>query len=531
MIEKATNVKTEIIDGKAIVIRSGGDERLSEVLRIMQDQAFRQSDGSVAVRWTLDNMKVLRNIGYAGYETPSPIHRNYKWPGIFKPMRHQRTTAEFLTMNKRAYVFNEQGTGKTASAIWASHWLMENKKINRVLIICPVSVMKAAWFNDLGQIIFHVPVDIAYGNRVHRQNVIRSNAKYVIINYDAVSGMRDELINGKFDLIICDEATYVKNDKTERSKSIMSLVNPNTWVWMMTGTPIAQSPLDSYGLARICRSETVPKSRMQYQAMLMEKVSTFKWIAKPDAIDKVRDILQPAIRFTKEDCLDLPERTYVTRDVEMTKEQRTYYEKMRKESLIMLSATEVTAVNAGVLLNKLLQIASGSVYATDGSIVEFDAKVRLDAMMEIIDNAAHKVLVFASFKHSVNVIANRLDQEGVSYECIGGSTTGTKRAAIIDSFQKSKSPRVLIIQPKAASHGITLHAADTVIWFSPTLSAETYLQANDRVHRNGQKNPCTVVHLVGSPVEERLYKKLQSNIDSQDSLLSMYKEIIGGPID
>lgn len=519
-------LKPEIIQNKALVVR-GEPEKISEVLRIFQDQAFKV-DGGVAVRWALENMMVLRNLGFHSTVTPSPIFRNYTWPGTYEPMDHQRVTAEFLTMNKRCYLFNEQGTGKTASGVWASHWLLQNNKINRVLIICPLSVVKAAWLNDMSQILMGVQTDVALGTKDQRKKVIQSDAKYVVINYDAVVTMQKDLAAGGFDLIICDEATYVKNDNTRRAKAIRSLVGPDTWVWMMTGTPIAQSPLDAYGIARVCRPETVPKSMTAFKTMIMDKVASFKWIPKPEATSMVRGILQPAIRFTKEQCLDLPEKLYATLEIEMTKEQSVYYEKMRREQMLSLASGEVTAVNAGVLLNKLLQIASGSVYTTDGGVVTFDAKSRLDEMMELVHGSSHKVLIFATYKHSVSVITDRLDEEGVTYDCIGGGTSGNRRAEIIERFQKEAHPKVCVIQPRAASHGVTLHRADTIIWYNPTLSAETYLQANDRIHRKGQKNPCTIYHLVGSPVEEKLYKRLRHNIDHQDDLLSLYKEVMEG---
>ena len=167
-------------------------------------------------------------------------------------------------------------------------------------------------------------------------------------------------------------------------------------------------------------------------------------------------------------------------------------------------------------------------YMSDGGVVTFDAKSRLDEMMNIVHGSSHKVLIFATFKHSVQVITDRLIKEGVTYDCIGGGTSGNRRAEIIERFQKTNEPKVLVIQPRAASHGVTLHRADTVIWYNPTLSAETYLQANDRIHRNGQKNPCTIYHLVGSPVEAKRYKQLQSNVDNQDDLLSLYKEVLEG---
>ena len=510
----------------ALVISDTDSSRLQDALRIFQGNSFIVSDSSIAVRYTLDNMQVLRNMGYKPSDTPSPILAKYEWPGMYKPMRHQKVMAEFLTMHKRCYNFSDMGVGKTAASIWASHFLLLNKKINRVLILCPLSVVKDAWLNDLSRLLMGVHVEAALGTKDKKLKAINSAAKYVILNYDSVVGLKKDLQKGGFDLIICDEATYLKNDSAYRTKAVRLLVQPNTWVWMITGTPIAQSPMDAYGMAKICRPETVPKALTQFKSEIMNKVSALRWEPKPEAVTVVKNILQPAVRFRKEDCLDLPEKTYTFMEVEMTKEQNHYYEKMRKEQYLNLASGEVTAVNAGVLLTKLLQISSGAVYNTDGEFIEFDSKSRLDTMVEVIRGSSHKTLVFAAFKHSVPVISKRLDEEHITYKTIGGSTPGGKRAEIIQEFQNSKYPEVLVIQPRAASHGITLHAANTVIWYSPCLSAETYLQANDRVHRKGQKNPCTIVHIIGSTAERKVYRTLRANVDTQNDLLSLYKEVL-----
>lgn len=510
----------------ALVIQDQDSSRLRDALRIFKGNSFMLNDSSIAVRYTLDNMHVLRNMGYKPSDTPSPILAKYDWPGLYRPMRHQKVMAEFLTMHKRCYNFSDMGVGKTAASIWASHFLLLNKKINRVLILCPLSVIKDAWLNDLSKLLLGVHVAPAMGARKDKLEAIQSGAKYVILNYDSVAGLSKDLIKGKFDLIICDEATYLKTDSSQRTKAVRSLIQPSTWVWMITGTPIAQSPMDAYSMAKLCRPETVPKSATQFKSDIMDKVSSFRWVPKPEAVTTVHNLLQPAVRYKKEDCLDLPEKTYTFMEVEMTKEQNHYYEKMRKEQYLNMSSGEVTAVNAGVLLNKLLQISSGAVYSTDGEFIEFDSTSRLNTMVEIIHNSSHKTLVFAAFRHSVPVIARRLDDEGISYKTIGGATLGNARAEIIREFQTSPNPEVLVIQPRAASHGITLHAANTVIWYSPCLSTETYLQANDRVHRKGQKNPCTIVHIIGSSAERKVYRTLQTNVATQSNLLSLYKEVL-----
>jgi SNF2 family DNA or RNA helicase len=178
-------------------------------------------------------------------------------------------------------------------------------------------------------------------------------------------------------------------------------------------------------------------------------------------------------------------------------------------------------------MNKLLQVSSGAVYSDTGAVVEFDCTNRLNELVDIVQQASHKTLVFANFTHSIDTIQRHLSKHGITNDTINGSVSLGKRSEIIERFQKSNDIQVLVIQPQAASHGITLHAANTVIWWSPIPSLEYYLQANARVHRAGQKNPCTVVHLMGSGVEKQMYKRLQGKKDDQESLLAMYKNVIG----
>lgn len=188
---------------------------------------------------------------------------------------------------------------------------------------------------------------------------------------------------------------------------------------------------------------------------------------------------------------------------------------------------EITVVNAGVMLTKLLQVSAGSIYSDNGETIEFDIKNRLTALKEIINEATHKVLVFCSFRHSINRIKDELNNSNITCESIHGDVSMGKRTEIFNNFQTTPDPQVLIIQPQAASHGITLHAANVVVFWSPVLSVETYIQCCARVDRAGQRNPMTVVHLQGSPVEERMYKMLQGKIDLHTQLVDLYKEEIG----
>ena len=264
----------------------------------------------------------------------------------------------------------------------------------------------------------------------------------------------------------------------------------------------------------------------RFRDMVMQKITTFKWIPKKDAETVVHNVLQPAIRFTKEQCLDLPEITYQTRHVPLTPQQEKFYEKLRKEMLIRTAGEEVTTINAAVNLNKLLQLSSGAVYSDTGEVIEFDASNRLRVLKEAIDESSHKVLVFVPFRHAIEIINDELVKDGYTVDLIHGGVPVNRRTEIFKRFQETANPRVLIIQPQAASHGVTLHAANTIIWWGPITSYETYAQANARVHRSGQKNPCTVIRLTGSKVEKKLYEALASKQDVQHNIMALYDDLI-----
>ena len=295
---------------------------------------------------------------------------------------------------------------------------------------------------------------------------------------------------------------------------------------MMTGTPAAQSPLDAYGLAKMVNPSAVPRFFGSFRDMVMTKITQFRWVVKPHASDTVFNILQPAIRFTKEECLDLPDMTYVKRVVELTRQQKKYYDMLKKSMTMTVGDDEVTAMNAAIIMNKLLQISAGAVYTDDGDTLEFDIKHRYKVLKEVIDESSQKVLVFVPFKHTIDILTDKLRNDGVATEVIRGDVPVAKRTDIFKRFQNTPDPRVLVIQPQSAAHGVTLTAANTVVWWGPTSSLETYAQANARVHRSGQKHRCTVVQLQGSAVEKRVYSLLDNRIDVHTKMIDLYKEIL-----
>jgi SNF2 family DNA or RNA helicase len=391
--------------------------------------------------------------------------------------------------------------------------------------------MHSAWMQDLGNSVIHRSAVVAHHAQAARRiELIQEDYEFVITNYEGLNLIANEVNNdGRFDLVIVDEANAYKNPQTRRWKALNSIIKPETYLWMMTGTPAAQSPVDAYGLARLVNPTNVPKFYTAWRDQVMQKITMFKWAPKPDAADRVFAALQPAIRFTKAQCLDLPPVLTTTREVPLTPQQAKYYNLLRDQMVAMAAGETITAVNAAGVLNKLLQISTGVSYTDNQEVVEFDATPRLNVLLEALEQTERKVIVFALFRAAISTISAFLTKNGVACEEIHGGVTATKRGDIIKRFQTQPNPRVLVMQPQATAHGITLTAADTVIFYGPLMSVEQYVQCIARADRKGQNSDkVTVIHIEGSPVEKRMFKALSSKVDDNALLVKLFEEEIAG---
>lgn len=516
----------QIIDNKALLFKTRNPHRYS---LIPKHKVLPIPGGGyeVAVYWGLDEARVLRNLGVKN--VPSPINGRYDWPGRYTPMAHQKETASFLTFNRRAFVLSEPGTGKTLSALWAADYLMKRGEVRRCLILCPLSIMHSAWVQDMGNSIIHRSAVIAHHPQAARRiELIQEEYEFVIVNYDGLALIGNEIKNdGRFDLVIVDEANAYKNPQTKRWRALNNILKPDTLLWMMTGTPAAQSPVDAYGLAKLVNPTGIPKFYTAWRDAVMHKITAFKWAPKVEAAQKVFEALQPAIRFTKEQCLDLPPVITLTREVPLTPQQAKYYNALKAQMVVMAAGEMITAVNAAAAINKLLQISCGVAYTDNKEVVEFDATPRLNILLEALEQTDRKVIIFALFRSAITSISTFLQKNGIASEEIHGGVTATKRTDIINRFQRQPHPRVLVMQPQATAHGITLTAADTVIFYGPLMSVEQYTQCIARADRKGQNSDkVTVIHIEGSPVEKKMFKALTGKVADAHLLVSLFNHEI-----
>jgi len=518
----------ELVDNTALKFHCSHDVAKTITQYIDKSELIGESDNhsEVLVYWGIEEVQRLTRLLSPTFKIPSPIERDYNWPGMFQPFDHQRDTARFLTLHRRAFCFNEAGTGKTSAAIWAADYLMNQGLIKRVLVVCPLSIMQSAWQADLFKTAMHRTCAIAHGTR--RNKVLQGDYDFVVINYDGISSERATIVERDFDLIIIDEANAYKNVSTVRWRTLAKIIKPSTYLWMMTGTPASQSPEDAFGLAKLINPDGVPKYKTAWRDTVLTQVSRFKWVPKPTSRDTVFKALQPAIRYEKDQCLDLPELMYQTREVPLTGQASAFYKSLLKEMQIKAAGETISTVNAAASLTKLLQLSGGAVYTDDGNVVEFDVSPRLQVLKEVMDEALHKVIVFIPYKHTIRLVQNALTKDGVSTEVISGDVSANQRTMIFNKFQTTPEPQVLLIQPQAASHGVTLTAASIVVFWSPVMSVETYLQCIARIDRVGQKNKMTVIHLQGSEVERRMYTMLQNKVDLHEKLVDLYREELEG---
>lgn len=472
-----------------------------------------------AVPHTVDVTRVLRNLGLP---VPSPILHRYDWPGRWTPMNAQRATAAFSTLHPRSYVLNDMGTGKTAAVLWAYDYLRRAGVLRRVLVTAPLSTLESVWAAEIALGLPHLKCAVLHGSKAKRLKLLNSDADIYIINHDGVGTVLPELLaRDDLDLILVDELATFRTAGTERYKNMKRLCAPPTrWVWGLTGTPTPNEPTDAWAQCHLITPHTVPPYFKRFRDMTMIQVAQHRWIAKPDAVATVQQAMQPAIRFTRDECIDLPPTTWTYRDVEMTPEQGSAYRQMAdiERRRFSFDDGQAKAVNAADAAMKLVQIACGAVYdhVTKEPIILPNAP-RVAAVEEVIEQAAGKVLVFVPFTAALHSLRERLAKRW-SAEVVDGSVSLTNRTKIFHDFQHG-GLRIIVANAKAMAHGLTLTAADTIIWFAPTTSHETFDQANHRIIRQSQRQHTQVIMLQGSTIERKLYRRLQHRHDAQASLL------------
>ena len=510
---------------KAVVLKLKNPNRVTTVI----PTAVKVDEHTVAIPHRPDETRVLRSLGF---EVPDPMPLHYEWPkvqGKHTPFEAQVETASFLSMYSRAFCLNDMGTGKTNSSLWAFDYLRKHKSVHRMLVVCPLSTMERTWADSVFSTFPHLEARVLYGTRDRRRRLLEEEADVYIINIDGVSTIKDMLADRPdIDLIVIDELALARNQSTDRWKTLNLICNKQVprRVWGMTGSPTPNAPTDAWAQCRLITpdNKTVPMYFGKFRDLVMRQLTQFKWIPRAEANDIIYDMMQPSIRYSLDDCIDLPEQTFITRTVEMTPEQKKAYKDMLAKLSTEYQGGQILAVNEAVKANKLIQIACGVAYGLNHEEVLIPSKPRIDALEELIDESAGKVIVFVPLTAALESLAVELGKRGYTVEVVNGDTKKSERDRIFSSFQKTEYPRVLVANAATMSHGLTLTAATTIVWYAPVHSNEIYEQACARVRRPGQTRTTVIAHIAGSEVERKVYQRLETKQSMQGILLDMMKE-------
>jgi len=479
---------------------------------------------NLAVDHSLDSTKIMRNLGI---KVPSPIRYQYNWPGKYKPFEHQIVTSEFLTLHRKGFVLSEMGTAKTASALWAADYLMQQGHVRRALIVAPLSTLERVWRDEIFGITMHRTSVVLHGSAEKRLRLLQSKVDYYIVNYEGLDIIRDALKQRPdIDLFIVDEAAAYRNGNTERYKTFVSVLPEGARLWLLTGTPCPNDPTDAWALARLVNKAKVPMYFGTWKRQTMQQVSTYKWRPRVGSRDMVFKVLQPAVRFAKKDCLDLPPVTYESRDAEMTKEQKKAFDLMRQHMVTYAGTHTIDAVNAADKIGKLRQILCGAVKdPVTGEYVELPHQPRLSVLMECIEQASAKVIVVVPFKGIIKYLQRDVAKK-YSCEVVNGDVSPTKRNEIWRRFKQETDPHTVLCHPQVMAHGLTLTEADMLIFYAPIYSNEQNQQVMERINRPGQTRPMTIIRIGCNALEWEIYRQIEGRRVSQQSILDLYQTVL-----
>ena len=464
------------------------------------------------------------------------------------PYDHQRKALEASWAEEYYALFMEMGTGKTKVAIDTMAVLYEAGKINAALIVAPKGVYDN-WFKN--EIPAHLPDRIertllrwtpAKTKRMEidlKDFIVGelNGIKIFVMNIEAFSTSRGTdaatafLYQNPNNLVVVDESTTIKNRKAARTKNIVKLQEYSKYRRILTGSPITKSPMDLFSQCDFLKNKALGfNSYFAFQARyanIQQRTMghrSFQQIVGYRRLDELSEKLDTfSDRVLKQDCLDLPEKVYVRREIEFTPEQKKLYTQMKNLALAKLESGEL-ATTASVLtqIMRLQQICCGFIQPDEGEIETIPSN-RLKELLELSDEVQGKAIIWATYTHDILRIEEELklrfgpDSVATYY----GGTPQDQRQEIVTRFQDKADPlRFFVGQPRTGGYGITLTAANTVIYFSNSYDLEIRLQSEDRAHRIGQTNKVTYIDMVSpDTIDEKILQALRSKIDIAGQVL------------
>lgn len=474
-----------------------------------------------------DDLTTCRTLAAAGVDIQSGITRDYGWSGPYTPFDHQRVTADFMVKHPRGFVLNDIGSGKTLASLWAIDHLRTTGAIGKVLISCPMSVMESVWADALFLHFPHLKWVILHGTKKRRLQLLKSDADIFIINHAGCKVIADELkADRSITTVLIDELAVMRNwsSDTTRVHEVIAGIKSRRGCWGLTGSPTPRAPTDAWSQAKIVNPRVVSRYFRTFRELVMTQSqhNKFSWFPKPNWEQTVFTMLQPSIRFRRDECLDLPPCTTIHKNCEMSKQQAAAYAELKSECRVELSDGLITAANEAVKLNKFLQISAGYIYDVEKVAHPLDCKPKLKLLLESIEEAGGKAVVFTRYRSTIEPLKRVLEQAKYRVALIYSDVKPAARAAIFRNFQAEDSDiDVLLSISSCIQYGVNLTASSTIINWTAEDDFDVYNQGSGRITRPGQTKPQTIVNLVSSPAEQKVFARLSTKERMQGILLEL----------
>jgi len=467
------------------------------------------------------------------------------YPFKNKPFVHQQAYLQRFWEYPVAALFADMGTGKSFMLINNVAMLYDKGKLNGFLIVAPKGVYRN-WFDT--EIPKHLPSHVVYrmalwsaSPRKAEQKAldelftVTEDLKILVMNIEAFSTVKGTAYAKRFLLVhdammAVDESTTIKTPTSARSKNTEKVGRGARFRRILTGSPVTKSPMDLYQQCAFLSDNCLDVSsyyvfQARYAVTIERQLNThtFKQIVGYRRLDELKEKLDRfAFRVKKEECLDLPDKLYVKREVDLTPEQQKAYNEMRTLALAQISGGLVSTVNALTQLMRMHQIVCGHVKLDDGTVIDLPNK-RMDELLSVVEETDGKLIIWANYRHDIEAIKLALSKE-YGMNAVGmyyGDTDMDERKRVLEEFQNPDSGmRFFVGNPSTGGYGLTLTAASTMVYYSNSFDLEKRLQSEDRAHRIGQTKNVTYIDLIAvGTVDEKIVKALRAKIDIATQVL------------
>lgn len=440
----------------------------------------------------------------------------------------------------------EMGCGKTLTTIAVAGALYNLGKIDRVLVVAPTSVC-SVWPHDLNQFAtFPWEARVLLGDKKKRLKALNELENWpfkalriAVINYESThrEGIFEALAAYKPDLIVCDESQRIKNPSAAQSKALHKLGDAAPFRMILSGTPVQNNAVDLYSQYRFLDPAVYGANFYAFKNRycIMGGYGQHQIVGYRNMDELVEKEHSVAYRVTKEECLDLPQQTFINRYVQFADAEQAIYEQLRKSSFLELETGEnVTATTILTMYLRLMQLTGGFLTADESTRPKQVNTAKLDALADIVDDyvvdAGKKLVIFARFRAEIAAIENLLRLRKIQYGSIYGDVLMEERGKIVEDFQTNPDTKVFVAQIQTAGLGITLHAASTAVFYSYDYNYANYAQALARIHRIGQRLPVTYIHLVvDGSIDEKILAALENKEDMAKTVVDSWREVLTAP--